>query len=72
MNNQINDAIATFIAKYNQEKQYAMILITQGDAADDGIVTLSAPVLTADPSLDITEDVLKGLNDEYIATKKTK
>lgn len=72
MNNQINDAIATFIAKYNKEKQYAMILITQGDAADDGIVTLSAPVLTADPSLDITEDVLKGLNDEYIATKKTK
>ena len=72
MNNQINDAIATFIAKYNQEKKYAMILISQGDAADDGVVTLSAPVLTADPSLDITDDVLKGLNAEYVAAKNAK
>lgn len=69
MNNQINDAINTFIAKYNQEKQYAMILISQGDDANDGMVTLGTPVLTADPSLDITADVLAGLNDEYIKTK---
>ena len=72
MNNQINDAISNFITRYNQQKQYAMILISQGDAADDGIVTLGAPVLTADPSLDITDDVLKGLNEEYIATKNVK
>ena len=69
MNNQINDAIATFVAKYNEQKQYAMILVTQGDAPEDGVVTLGAPVLTADPSLDITNDVLAGLNEEYIATK---
>ena len=69
MNNQINDAIATFVAKYNKEKQYAMILLSQGDANDDGIVTLGTPVLTADPSLDITNDVLAGLNAEYIASK---
>jgi len=69
MNNQINDAIATFVAKYNEEKQYAMILVTQGDAEGDGVVTLSAPVLAADPALDITDDVLAGLNREYIATK---
>lgn len=72
MNNQINDAIATFITKYNGQKQYAMILISQGDAADDGVVTLGTPVLSADPSLDITDDVLAGLNAEYIASKNEK
>ena len=69
MNNQINDAIATFIKKYNEEKQYAMIILTQGDAEGDGVVSLSAPVITADPTLDITNDVLAGLNEEYIASK---
>ena len=29
-------------------------------------------VITADASLDITEDVLAGLNDEYIKTKNEK
>ena len=70
MNNQINDAIATFVKKYNEEKKYGMILLSQGDADGDGVVTLSAPVLTADPSLDITDEVLAGLNEEYIASKK--
>ena len=72
MNNQINDAIATFVKKYNEEKQYAMIIVSQGDAEGDGVVTLSAPVLTADPSLDITDAVLAGLNEEYIASKNSK
>lgn len=69
MNNQINDAILTFIKKYNEEKQYSMILVSQGDDPDDGIITLGTPVLAADPSLDITADVLARLNDEYIQTK---
>ena len=69
MNNQINDAIVTFIQKYNAEKQYSMILLSQGDVEGDGVITLSAPVLTADPTLDITDDVLAGLNEEYIASK---
>ncbi len=69
MNNQINDAILTFIKKYNEEKQYSMILVSQGDDPDDGIITLGTPVLAADPSLDITADVLSRLNDEYIQTK---
>ena len=72
MNNQINDAIATFVKKYNEEKQYAMIIVSQGDAEGDGVVTLSAPVLTAEPSLDITDAVLAGLNEEYIASKNSK
>ena len=70
MNNQINDAIVTFVQKYNAEKKYGMILLSQGDVEGDGVVTLAAPVLTADPSLDITDEVLAGLNEEYIASKK--
>ena len=70
MNNQINDAIITFVKKYNAEKKYGMILLSQGDVEGDGVVTLAAPVLTADPSLDITDEVLAGLNEEYIASKK--
>ncbi len=69
MNNQINDAIATFVKKFNEEKQYAMIIVTQSDAEGDGVVNLNAPVLTADPALDITDEVLAGLNEEYIASK---
>ena len=62
MMNQLGDAIQTFINKYNEEKQYAMILTNSG----------GAPVITADASLDITEDVLAGLNEEYIKTKNQK
>lgn len=69
MNNTINDAINTFIVKYNQEKKFAMILISQGDIPNDGATNLGAPVLIADPSLDITSDVLAGLNAEYNASK---
>ena len=72
MNNQINDAIVTFVQKYNAEKKYGMILLSQGDVEGDGVVTLAAPVLTADPSLDITDEVLAGLNEEYIASKNAK
>ena len=62
MMNQLGDAIKTFLDKYNADKQYAMILTNTG----------GAPVITADASLDITEDVLAGLNDEYIKTKNEK
>ena len=72
MNNQINDAIITFVQKYNEEKKFGMILLSQGDVEGDGVVTLATPVLTADPSLDITDEVLAGLNEEYIASKNAK
>ena len=62
MMNQLGDAIQTYLQKYNEEKQYAMILTNSG----------GAPVITADPALDITEDVLAGLNEEYIKTKNEK
>ena len=62
MMNQLGDAIQTFLDNYNKEKQYAMIITNSG----------GAPVITADPALDITEDVVAGLNEQYIKTKSEK
>lgn len=64
ISNQINDAVATFIKNYREKMGYAMILLTEGDMPNDGIVTIST-VLAADPSLDITDAVIAGLNAEY-------
>ena len=64
MMNQIANAIAEFVAEYNVEHQYALILATAGNI-------LSTPVVTGDPKLDITEDLLAGLNAAYIKTKET-
>ena len=63
MMNQIANAIQEFVNEYNAEKGYAMILATAGSI-------LSTPVVTADPKLDITEDLLAGLNAAYIKTKE--
>ena len=62
MMNQLGDAIQTFLNKYNEEKQYAMILTNSG----------GAPVIVADQALNITDAVLAGLNEEYIKTKNSK
>ena len=62
MMNQLGDAIKTFLDNYNAEKQFAMILTNTG----------GAPVITADAALDVTDDVLAGLNDEYIKTRNNK
>ena len=62
MMNQLSDAIKTFLDNYNAQKQYAMIISNSA----------GTPVITADASLDITDDVLAGLNEEYIKTKNTK
>ncbi|MCC8061671.1 MAG: OmpH family outer membrane protein, partial [Rikenellaceae bacterium] len=55
MMNKISDAIMQYVKKYNAEKKYSMIISTQG----------ANTVLIADPSLNITDDLLKGLNEEY-------
>lgn len=65
MMNQIADAINTYVEQYNAEKGFAMILTTQGDI-------LSAPVVNADPILDITDELLEGLNAAYVAEKGNK
>ena len=61
MSRQVMDAVQTFLVKYNQEKGYAMI-ITSSAATNT--------VIAANPALDITQDVLTGLNNEYIKSKK--
>lgn len=62
MMNQLGDAIKKFLESYNADKQYAMIIATQGDI-------LPSPVACGDPSLDITEDIIAGLNAEYVKAK---
>lgn len=52
--NDIND----FVASYNETKGFAMILSTQGDI-------LPAPVVCANEMLDITDDLIAGLNAAY-------
>jgi outer membrane protein len=65
MLNQIGDAIKSFLTKYNEDKKYAMIIATQGDV-------LPSPVVIGDKSLDITDDILAGLNEEYVKNKGNK
>ena len=65
MINQIADAINTYLQKYNEVKQYAMIVSTQGNI-------LSAPIASGDAALDITDELIAGLNEDYIKTKNAK
>ena len=62
MLNQIMNAIAEYVQAYNTTKQYALILTTSGDI-------LPAPVVTGSAALDITDEILAGLNAEYVKTK---
>ena len=62
MINQIMNAISEYVKEYNAEKQYALILTSSGDI-------LSTPVVTGSQALDITDDILAGLNAAYVKTK---
>lgn len=66
MMNQIADAINTYINEFNAEKNYAMIIATQGGSI------LPTPVVTGNAQLDITDELLEGLNAAYIETKESK
>jgi outer membrane protein len=57
MMNQVLNAILEYVKEYNADFKYKMILTTSGNS----------PILNADPALDITGEILKGLNDEYAA-----
>jgi len=63
MLNQIMNAIAEYVQEYNATKQYALILTTSGDI-------LPAPVVTGSATLDITDEILAGLNAAYVKTKE--
>ncbi|MCF0164070.1 MAG: OmpH family outer membrane protein [Bacteroidales bacterium] len=60
LNNQIMDAIKTYLKSYNAEHNFAAIITTS--AATNIVIEASA-------ALDITEDVLKGLNEVYIKNR---
>ena len=62
MMNQIADAIATYVKEFNEEHKYALILTTSGNI-------MSAPVVAGDETLDITDEILAGLNAAYIKSK---
>ena len=64
MLNQISDAIKQYIDKFQEENQFALILATQGDI-------LPAPVVTGDSRLDVTDQIIEGLNAAYVEQKKS-
>ena len=58
----IYDKVETFLKDYSKEKGYKMVLsYSRGNSA----------ILYSDESLDITQDVLKGLNEAYAKEKDT-
>ena len=61
MLNKVMDAVETYVKKYNQEKKFALILTT---------TAATTTVLCGEPSLDITNDIIEGLNNEYVKNKK--
>ena len=63
LNNQVYYAVKEFIEKYNEDHQFSLILTTSG---------VTNTVLNVNPGLDITADVLKGLNEEYIKNRNNK
>ena len=57
----IYDAVLTYLTEYNKSHNYSLILSTSGS---------TNAVMQGHPSLNITQDVLKGLNGSYVKTKK--
>lgn len=50
----LHDSLQNFLAKYNKDKKYTMILSKSGDN-----------ILYADKSVDITKEIIAGLNKAY-------
>jgi len=63
MMNRIMVSIKEYIEKYNQEHGYAIILTTS---------SASQTIIEADSALDITGEVVEGINQEYIANRNNK
>ena len=53
-NEALHDSLQNFINKYNKEKKYTMILSKSGDN-----------ILYANKGIDITDEIVKGLNKAY-------
>jgi outer membrane protein len=59
MSRKVLNEIQMYVEKYNVEKKYSLILN-------------AATIMVGDPSMDITVEILTGLNQEYIANKAKK
>jgi outer membrane protein len=55
-NRKVIDAIQTYVEKYNVDKKYSLILN-------------AATIIVGSSSMDITAEILRGLNQEYIASR---
>ena len=60
MNNKMLNSIMEYLKEYNQDKGYSFVVSR----------SFGGPVLFADQGLNITNDVVKGLNEKYASTKK--
>jgi outer membrane protein len=58
----IQHSITDYLKKYNKEKGYQVILSG----------TFGGPVLYGNPAIEITQEVLVGLNEEYNKNKTSK
>lgn len=59
-NEALRDSLNSFLASYNKDKQFDLILSKAGDN-----------ILFADRKFDITKDIINGLNKRYKSTAKT-
>lgn len=64
MLNKISQSIDAYVLVYNQEKKYSLIINTTGNSA------INSSVLWGNPGLDITNDLVKGLNAAYAKAEK--
>ena len=58
----INDAVKSYIEEYNKTHKYTFIFTNAGNST----------FLFADKAYDITDDIIKGLNERYSAKEETK
>jgi outer membrane protein len=63
MLNQVLDALHTYLKTYNEDHSYSLIFVTSGTPGT---------IIIGDPALDITNDVVKGMNEEYVKTRSSK
>ena len=60
VNQEARDSIQAFLRPYNKTKKYDYVLVKAGDN-----------MLIANPKMDITKEVIKGLNKRYKKSRKT-
>ena len=63
MNNQVMYAINTYLEKYNEEKKFSLIFTTSG---------ATNTIIIGNKALNVTAEVVEGLNAEYIKVRNEK